>query len=64
MERERFVFISYASKEMEVAARVCKFLEDNGIRCWIAPRNVSAGSNDASRTRRLHFLIALTICVA
>ena len=49
MERERFVFISYASKEMEVAARVCKFLEDNGIRCWIAPRNVSAGSNYATQ---------------
>lgn len=49
MERKRFVFISYASKEMEVAARVCKFLEDNGIRCWIAPRNVSAGSNYATQ---------------
>lgn len=49
MEQERFVFISYASKEMETASKVCKFLEDNGIRCWIAPRNVNAGSNYATQ---------------
>ena len=49
MEKDGFVFISYASKEMEIATKVCSFLEDNGIRCWIAPRNVNAGSNYATQ---------------
>lgn len=49
MDQDRFVFISYASKEMNIAGKVCSFLEENGIRCWIAPRNVNAGSNYATQ---------------
>lgn len=45
----KHVFISYSSKEMEVATKVCTYLEANGIPCWIAPRNVDAGSNYASQ---------------
>ena len=43
------VFISYSSKEMEFAVKVCEYLENNGIQCWIAPRNVIPGSNYATQ---------------
>ena len=38
------VFISYASKDKTVADAVCARLESAGIRCWIAPRDVLAGT--------------------
>ena len=44
-ERRRYVFISYSSKEFDVASKVCLYLEKNGISCWIAPRNVDAGGD-------------------
>jgi TIR domain len=37
------VFISHASQDEPVATAVCKALEDAGLRCWIAPRDVRAG---------------------
>lgn len=37
------VFISYASKDKIVADAVCARLESAGIRCWIAPRDITAG---------------------
>lgn len=49
MESEKIVFISYSSKEMETAVRVCNYLEEQGIVCWIAPRNIEAGANYASQ---------------
>ncbi len=39
----RSVFISYASADAGVADAVCTALERNGIRCWIAPRDVAPG---------------------
>lgn len=39
------VFISYATEQKETAERVCTFLEAGGKKCWIAPRNILAGSN-------------------
>lgn len=36
-------FISHASQDREVAERICSFLEERGIRCWIAPRDVRPG---------------------
>ena len=41
------VFISYSTKNTEYADAVCKKLEDNGIECWIAPRNIKTGTNYA-----------------
>ena len=29
--------------------RVCNYLEEQGIVCWIAPRNIEAGANYASQ---------------
>lgn len=37
------VFISYSSKDKPVADAACATLESNGVRCWIAPRDVSPG---------------------
>ncbi len=37
------VFVSYASGDKPVADAVCVTLESNGIRCWIAPRDVLPG---------------------
>jgi TIR domain len=39
------VFISYASKDKLVADAVCARLEAAGIRCWIAPRDIVAGTS-------------------
>lgn len=39
------VFVSYSSRDKTVADAVCARLESRGIRCWIAPRDVTAGSN-------------------
>src|SRR5579863_4240119 len=38
------VFISYASQDAAVANAVLEALEKQGIRCWIAPRDVVPGS--------------------
>lgn len=41
------VFISYSSKDKTIADGVCSKLEEQKIRCWIAPRDVPAGQNFA-----------------
>src|SRR5690348_6729072 len=38
------VFISYSSRDKTTADAVCAKLEQAGIRCWIAPRDVLAGT--------------------
>lgn len=37
------VFISYCSADKAIAIAVCHTLESHGIRCWIAPRDVTPG---------------------
>ena len=49
MDIKKHVFISYSSKELDIAVKVCSYLETNGIPCWIAPRNVDAGGNYPSQ---------------
>jgi hypothetical protein len=39
------VFISYAKADREVADRICAALEGDGIKCWIAPRDVRPGQD-------------------
>ena len=39
------VFISYSNKDKPTADAVCAALEANGIRCWIAPRDILPGSD-------------------
>jgi TolB-like protein/tetratricopeptide (TPR) repeat protein len=38
------VFVSYASQDAALANSVVESLEQNGLRCWIAPRDVVPGS--------------------
>lgn len=37
------VFISHSSKDYDIAEAICDYLESSGLKCWIAPRNVSGG---------------------
>ncbi len=41
------IFISYSSIDKAAADTVCSVLEQNGISCWIAPRNITPGRNFA-----------------
>jgi hypothetical protein len=43
MAQEPDVFISYSSSDELAAESVCRVLERNKIRCWIAPRDIPAG---------------------
>ena len=37
------VFISYSSKNKTTANALCHALEQNGVKCWIAPRDIPRG---------------------
>lgn len=37
------VFISYSSVNKDAANAICHVLEENGVRCWIAPRDILQG---------------------
>ena len=39
------VFISYSSKDKPIADGICASLEAAGIRCWIAPRDITPGED-------------------
>jgi hypothetical protein len=57
------VFISHSSKDKVIADAVCATFEANGIRCWVAPRDVPPGANwgaaivDAIEASRLMVLV-------
>jgi hypothetical protein len=42
---ESKVFISHSSKDQVTASAICQQLESAGIRSWIAPRDIPAGSD-------------------
>ncbi|WP_298501150.1 toll/interleukin-1 receptor domain-containing protein [uncultured Methanobrevibacter sp.] len=41
------IFISYSTKDKQTADAICHVLEQNGLKCWIAPRNIASGENYA-----------------
>jgi hypothetical protein len=41
----RQVFLSYSSKDATDVGRICAALESAGISCWMAPRDVEAGTD-------------------
>lgn len=43
------VFISYSTKNTDTANKACYALEQNGLRCWIAPRNIISASDFESQ---------------
>ena len=46
-DRTRTVFISYASQDASVANSIVESLEQHGLRCWLAPRDVRPGAQYA-----------------
>src|SRR3954453_2438612 len=38
------VFLSYSSKDKAWADAACTILESNGVRCWVAPRDIVPGT--------------------
>lgn len=40
---EKRIFISHSSKDNETASIICDALENNGMKCWIAPRDIPYG---------------------
>lgn len=45
------VFISYSSKDKQIADTVCHHLEANSLRCWMAPRDIPLGQEWADVVR-------------
>jgi hypothetical protein len=43
--KNRAAFISHASNDFKVADEVRRLLEDKELSCWIAPRDIAAGSS-------------------
>lgn len=46
------VLINYSTKDSSYADSICNFLENNGIKCWIAPRDFKQGKDIYSETVR------------
>ena len=38
-----YIFISHSSKDAAMASDICEFLEKNGNRCFLAPRDIRSG---------------------
>jgi sugar lactone lactonase YvrE len=59
-------FVSYAAKDKPTADAVCAVLESQGIRCWIAPRDIIPGKDwgesivDAIKGARVMVLVFTT----
>jgi hypothetical protein len=43
MESNKDIFISHSSVDSKLAYAMCDYLEEKGIRCWIAPRDIPGG---------------------
>lgn len=44
--------ISHSSANADIAARLCALLEAQGLRCWIAPRDITPGQSYAEEIMR------------
>ena len=42
------VFICHSSKDFDIAMKLVENLESGGLDCWIAPRNITPGSDWAA----------------
>lgn len=50
--KNKHIFISYSSTNASVAETICHELEENGIACWIAPRDISSGKTWAGNIKQ------------
>ncbi len=48
-DRDVFICHRTAAPDQDVADAICTRLEERGLRCWIAPRNILAGSQNYER---------------
>lgn len=48
-ERDVFICHRTAAPDQDIADAICTRLEERGLRCWIAPRNILAGSQNYER---------------
>lgn len=48
-ERDVFICHRTAEPDQDIADAICTRLEKRGLRCWIAPRNILAGSQNYER---------------
>src|SRR5215470_15399234 len=46
------VFISHTRKDKSIADAICEKLESAGVRCWIAPRDISASEDWTAAIRK------------
>ena len=57
------VFISYSGKDKATADAICEHLETQGIKCWIAPRDIQASDSysgaivEAIKSSRIFILV-------
>src|SRR6185437_11839224 len=57
------IFISYSSKDKTAADAACAVLESRGLRCWIAPRDITPSADwsesivDAIQNARVFLLV-------
>ncbi len=49
-EVSRAVFLSCASHDADTANSICQYLESHGVSCWLAPRDVTPGSQYADES--------------
>lgn len=47
MSENKVIFISYSSKNTEIAEKARDYLEVNGLNCWMAPRDIKTSDNYA-----------------
>lgn len=47
MKKPYSIFISYSNEDKKLATALCNFLEDKGLKCWIAHRDINPGKEYA-----------------
>ena len=57
------VFISYSTKDKVTADAICHTLENNGMKCWIAPRNIKSGKPYAEEIMDAIMLTKIVVLV-
>ena len=58
---DKKVFISHSSKDKVIADQICNAIENNGIGCWIAPRDIPYGNEWAGEITKA--LRQANICI-
>lgn len=58
---DKKVFISHSSKDKAIADQICNTIENNGIGCWIAPRDIPYGNEWAGEITKA--LRQASICI-